>query len=210
MFYVEKTWNWWRGILMRRRPMSDAELVEEMRTVTESRFHGEGSQGLGAPTVQGYPNLQGAGSAAHARSHARDRPKVRVRMTVQSSRMPLMRCGARYDGNSSGHRTSGRCLCRGRSLLGGLRWYPRSHTRHALRSGSARGVRECFGAVGKDKAAGLTIRHDNGSQYISHDFQNEIAWLGVKSSPSFEGNGCAERFIRTLKENLLWVKTFGT
>ncbi len=23
-----------------------------------------------------------------------------------------------------------------------------------------------------------------------------------------EGNGCAERFIRTLKENLLWVRTF--
>ena len=23
-----------------------------------------------------------------------------------------------------------------------------------------------------------------------------------------EGNGCAERFIRTLKENLLWVQTF--
>ena len=25
-----------------------------------------------------------------------------------------------------------------------------------------------------------------------------------------EGNGCAERFIRTLKENLLWVRTFST
>ena len=25
-----------------------------------------------------------------------------------------------------------------------------------------------------------------------------------------EGNGCAERFIRTLKENLLWVWTFDT
>ena len=25
-----------------------------------------------------------------------------------------------------------------------------------------------------------------------------------------EGNGCAERFIRTLKENLLWIRTFDT
>ncbi len=25
-----------------------------------------------------------------------------------------------------------------------------------------------------------------------------------------EGNGCAERFIRTLKENLLWLRTFDT
>ena len=37
---------------------------------------------------------------------------------------------------------------------------------------------------------------------------------GITSSPSFirepEGNGCAERFIRLLKENLLWVKSFAT
>jgi hypothetical protein len=49
---------------------------------------------------------------------------------------------------------------------------------------------------------------------MSHDFQKEIAWLGAISSPAFvrapEGNGCAERFIRTLKENLLWVRTFRT
>ena len=25
-----------------------------------------------------------------------------------------------------------------------------------------------------------------------------------------EGNGCAERFIRTLKENLLWIRRFET
>ena len=38
--------------------------------------------------------------------------------------------------------------------------------------------------------------------------------LGITSSPAFvrepEGNGCVERFIRTLKENLLWVRTFET
>src|SRR6516164_1618105 len=37
---------------------------------------------------------------------------------------------------------------------------------------------------------------------------------GIEASPSFvrepEGNGVAERFIRTLKENLLWVTTFDT
>jgi transposase InsO family protein len=45
-------------------------------------------------------------------------------------------------------------------------------------------------------------------------FQNELEFLGIESSPAFvrapEGNGCAERFIRTLKENLLWVQTFDT
>jgi putative transposase len=38
--------------------------------------------------------------------------------------------------------------------------------------------------------------------------------LGIEASPSFvrepEGNGVAERFIRTLKENVLWVRTFKT
>ena len=36
----------------------------------------------------------------------------------------------------------------------------------------------------------------------------------AQSSPAFvrepEGNGCVERFIRTLKENLLWVRRFAT
>jgi putative transposase len=76
------------------------------------------------------------------------------------------------------------------------------------------GVRRCFGGFAKHIAAGLALRHDHGSQYVSHDFQREIAFLGIGSSPAFvrapEGNGCAERFIRTLKENLLWVRTFDT
>ena len=63
-------------------------------------------------------------------------------------------------------------------------------------------------------AAGLKLRHDHGSNYMSDDFQDEIAFLGIEASPSFvrqpEGNGVAERFIRTLKENLLWVQRFET
>jgi transposase InsO family protein len=76
------------------------------------------------------------------------------------------------------------------------------------------GVRRCFGAFAKDAARGLSVRHDHGSQYMSDAFQKELAFLGIESSPAFvrapEGNGCAERFIRTLKENLLWVQTFDT
>jgi transposase InsO family protein len=75
-------------------------------------------------------------------------------------------------------------------------------------------VRERFGVFAKDVAAGLELRHDHGSQYVSHHFQSEIRFLGIQSSPAFarepEGNGCAERFIRTLKENLLWVRHFAT
>ncbi|MBI3657212.1 MAG: transposase [Acidobacteria bacterium] len=63
-------------------------------------------------------------------------------------------------------------------------------------------------------ASGIRLRHDHGSQYLSDDFQSEIAFLGMESSPAFvrqpEGNGCVERFIRKLKEQLLWVRTFQT
>jgi putative transposase len=76
------------------------------------------------------------------------------------------------------------------------------------------GVRACFGAFAEGIAGGLKVRHDHGSQYVAHDFQRELAFLGIASSPAFvrepEGNGCAERFIRTLKENLLWVQRFAT
>ena len=76
------------------------------------------------------------------------------------------------------------------------------------------GVRQHFGGFDKGIASGLSVRHDHGSQYMSRTFQGEIAFLGAESSPAFvrapEGNGCAERFIRTLKENLLWVQTFDT
>jgi transposase InsO family protein len=65
-----------------------------------------------------------------------------------------------------------------------------------------------------DIARGLAVQHGHGSQYMSDHFQKEIAFLGIQSSPAFvrapEGNGCAERFIRTLKENLLWVRQFKT
>ena len=76
------------------------------------------------------------------------------------------------------------------------------------------GIRASFGAFAKGIASGLKVRHDHGSQFVAGDFQREIAFLGIEPSPAFvrepEGNGCAERFIRTLKENLLWVRRFDT
>ena len=93
---------------------------------------------------------------------------------------------------------------------------------HAARRGTRfealeplrQGVRQHFGGFAKGVAAGLSLRHDHGSQYMSDAFQGELKFLGIESSPAFvrapEGNGCAERFIRTLKENLLWVRTFDT
>ena len=93
---------------------------------------------------------------------------------------------------------------------------------HAAKSGNRfealepirQGVAERFAGLEADVAEGLKGRHDHGPAYLSDDFQREIAYLGMTSSPSFvrapEGNGYCEWFIRILKENLLWVRSFAT
>lgn len=93
---------------------------------------------------------------------------------------------------------------------------------HASKSGNRfealepirQGVREHFGGFDRGIAAGLAIRHDHGSAYMSDDLQADLAFLVMTSSPSFvrepEGNGVAERFVRTPKENLLWIRAFAT
>jgi hypothetical protein len=76
------------------------------------------------------------------------------------------------------------------------------------------GVAKQFGTVKENIAAGLILRHDNGSNYLADDFQDEIEFLGIECLPAFvrqpEGNGVAERVIETLKEQLLWVRYLPT
>ena len=76
------------------------------------------------------------------------------------------------------------------------------------------GIRERFGGIGDGVARGRRLRHDHGSNDVADDCQQEVAFFGIDSSPSFvrapEGHGVAERFIRTLKEHLLWVRSFET
>ena len=85
-------------------------------------------------------------------------------------------------------------------------------TRHEALEPIRQGVRRHFGQYAADVAQGLSLRHDHGSQYMSHYFQEELQFLGIRSTPAFvaepECNGVAERFIRTLKEQLLWVEVF--
>ena len=138
--------------------------------------------------------------------------------------------GHRPDDGDDG-RGTGRRLHRRRSLLNRVRRHPCQPQRHPFEALEQirQGVRQRFGGFDRDIAAGLAVRHDHGSQYVAHDFQNELAFLGIASSPAFirapegpfscaditpwdraEPDGCAERFIRTLKENLLWLRGFDT
>jgi len=66
------------------------------------------------------------------------------------------------------------------------------------------GVRERFGAFAAGAARGLAVRHDRGRQYVSHAFQEELAFLGIAGSPAFvrapQGNGCPCRAFHSNRE----------
>lgn len=68
------------------------------------------------------------------------------------------------------------------------------------------------GVLAADIARGVEVRHDWGPQYRSGHFTGSLAWLGIADSPAYpgepEGNGCAERWIKTLKEQCLWARTY--
>ena len=75
-------------------------------------------------------------------------------------------------------------------------------------------VNSVFGSARADVARGVLLRHDHGSAFMSAHFQNQLKVCGMVPSFAFvrqpEGNGVAERLIRTLKESLLWVRHFET
>ena len=70
---------------------------------------------------------------------------------------------------------------------------------------------ERFGSVER-AAAGLALRYDGGPCFRSHHYQAEIDHLGIARSPAFhyepETNGMVEKFIQTLKEQVLWIERF--
>ena len=74
------------------------------------------------------------------------------------------------------------------------------------------GVHHVFGRFAKDVARGLRIRCDWGPQYIADAWINEVKWLGMTITPSYVGepqcNGVIERFMRTLKEQCLYLHRF--
>jgi putative transposase len=73
---------------------------------------------------------------------------------------------------------------------------------------------ERFGSVEHAVAAGLALRYDGGPCFRSEHYQVEIDHLGIARSPAYhyepETNGCAEKFIQTLKEQVLWIERFDT
>jgi putative transposase len=202
---------------------SDAELADQIRDLlARSPFVGEGyrkvwarlrvagirtskgrvlrllrAAGLLAPTRAGHPH----GPKAHDGTIIPDRPDAMWGTDASSS---LTDEGTATIFVAIDHFTA---ACVGIHAA-------RRGTRFEALEPLRQGVQRYFGGYRADIAAGLALRHDHGSQFMSDVYQDELRFLGIMSSPAFvrepEGNGCAERFIRTLKEQLLWVQRFAT
>jgi len=73
-------------------------------------------------------------------------------------------------------------------------------------------AKQRFGSVAADAARGLILRMDNGSQYLSDHFQNQIKFWGIAPSFAFvsqpQTNGVVERFNKTLKEQIVYGRTY--
>lgn len=84
--------------------------------------------------------------------------------------------------------------------------------RYAALQPVAQGVEAHFSGLGRDAARGLALRMDHGPQYTSDHFVNQLRFWGI--TPSFalvrepETNGVAERFFRTLKEQVVFGRVF--
>lgn len=74
------------------------------------------------------------------------------------------------------------------------------------------GVRQMHGGYAPKIALGLGIRMDHGPQYTADQFLGELTWLGMRATPSYVGepecNGIIERWMRTLKEECVYLHDF--
>ena len=203
-------------------PQSDAELTAAVRAViAASPFHGEGHRKIWARLrVQGLRT-----------SKRRTLVVMRAADLLGPARLPTPVAARPHDGTivtaspnvmwgtdatatvtlADGHVTIVGAIDHCTAECGGLH-AAKYGTRFEALEPVRQGVRDHFGTMAAGVASGLTMRHDHGSQYMSNDFHAELRFLGIVSSPAFvcqpEGNGCIERFFRTLKEQLLWVRHF--
>ncbi len=76
----------------------------------------------------------------------------------------------------------------------------------------AQGLPAEFGASGANAGKGLKLRRDHGTQCIADDFLKQIGFWGINTSFAFvaepQTNGVAERFNRTLKEQVIQGRLF--
>ena len=234
---VSRLWGVSRATVHRRRrpkdverrrrgppgPMSDDALVGAIRRLlAEGPFHGEGHRklwarlrfaGIRTSRRRVLRLAREHGLLAHQRAGRPHGPRAHDR-TITTDRVDPM-WGSDMATTLTGEGQAAVLIAVDHCSAGRVGIHAARHgTRLEALEPLRQGVRRHFGGSAKDAARGLAGRHDHGSQYMAGDFRKELRFLGIASSPAFvrepEGNGRAERFIRTLKENLLWLRRFGT
>lgn len=92
-------------------------------------------------------------------------------------------------------------------------WHVTKHgDRFAALEPISQGLTSLYGSLAADVARGLQLRMDHGSQYLSDHFINQVRFWGINPNFAFvrqpETNGVAERFNRTLKEQVIHGQIF--
>src|SRR5215210_8897215 len=194
-------------VVERKRPgplgaMADQELVVAIRQLlTDSPFHGEGHRklwarlrfaGIRTSRRRVLRLTREHGLLAHQRTGRPHGPKAHDGM-ITTDRVDLMwgtdmTAVMTGEGQTAVFIAVDHCSAEGRGIHAS-----RDANRFEALEPVKQAVRRCHGGFGKGVAAGLRLRHDHGSQYVSHHFQAEVRFLGVESSPAFvrepEGNG---------------------
>lgn len=217
------------GVVARRRPgpvgvMSDAELLAEIRDdLVASPFLGEGhrkvwarlrrKRGVNTSRKRVLRLTREAGLLAPT-------PQVRKRSArLHDGTITVAVPDTLWatDATEAWTRQEGRCAV---FVIvdhaSGEVWYDAA--RRMDRFAAADLLREVcserFGSVERAVASGLALRYDGGSCFRSDHYQTEITHLGISRSPAFhyepETNGCAEKAVQTLKEQVLWIERFDT
>jgi putative transposase len=211
-----------------RPVLSDAELAERIRTTCEETEERWGFRGEGYRKVHRRLHVAGVRASKHRVLRVMREHDLLAQRTSRRQRGPKVHDGTivtevpndmwgtdatmtwtRQDGYVWVFLAVDHCnseLIGVHASISGTRYEALEPIRQA--------VREHVGKVEQDVALGIALRHDHGSQYMSRVFQQELRFLGITSTPSYvgtpEGNGVSERMVRTIKEQLLWVRTFDT
>ena len=214
--------------MIRRRPgpvgaMSDADLLAAIRReIAESPFVGEGHKKIRARLALRGIHTAGKRVLRLTREHGLLAPTPQVRKrsrrlhdgTITVTEPDTMWATDATEGHT---RRDGRCAvfvivdhATGEVFLDAAERMDRWAAADLLREVTA----ERFGSVEAAVAAGLALRYDGGPCFRSDHYQAEIDHLGISRSPAYhyepETNGCVEKFIQTLKEQVLWIERFDT
>jgi putative transposase len=205
-----------------RTPLDDAALAEEIRAVLQaSSFHTEGhrkvrarlrAKGIRVGKERVRRLMRAANLLAPTRRRHAHGDRAHAGMIITT--LPNELWGT--DATKFWTRREGWCWFFGaidhcvEDLVG---WHvAKVGDRWAALEPIRQGVQQTHGGSAPTIALGVGLRMDWGPQYTADQCLGELRWLGIRPSPSYGGEpectGIMERWIRTLKEECLYLYDF--